>query len=307
MTERPVKNKALFETTKQKRKIFFKEALPIFILLPNINTTIMKLNLQKPLAFFDIEATGLNVAKDRIIEINIYKVSPNGKEESKTWVVNPDYPISEEATKVHGFTADDLKDKPTFKQVAKDIERFLQNCDLAGYNAIKYDIPMLVEEFLRADVDFDVANRRLIDVQNIFMKMEQRTLGAAYKFYLDKELENAHSAEADTKATYEILKAQLDRYQDSDFKDRDGNISKPVQNNMDKLQQFSSHHRNADLMGQIIYNDNNEEVINFGKYRGKTVEDVFKSDPGYYGWIMKSDFPLYTKKLLTRIKLRMKQ
>ncbi len=267
----------------------------------------MELNLQKPLAFFDIEATGLNVAKDRIIEINIYKVNPNGTEESKTWLVNPDYPIAEDATRVHGYTAGDLKDKPTFKQVAKEIERFLQNCDLAGYNAIKYDIPMLVEEFLRADVDFDVANRRLIDVQNIFMKMEQRTLSAAYKFYLNKELENAHSAEADTKATYEILKAQLDRYQDTEFKDRDGNILRPVQNDMQKLQQFSSHHRNADLMGQIIFNDKNEEVINFGKYRGRTVEDVFKSDPGYYGWIMKSDFPLYTKKLLTRIKLRMKQ
>jgi len=266
----------------------------------------MELNLQKPLAFFDIEATGLNVAKDRIIEINIYRVSPNGTEESKTWVINPEYPISEEATKVHGFTADDLKDKPTFKQVAKDIDKFLKNCDLAGYNAIKYDIPMLVEEFLRADVDFEVSNRKLIDVQNIFMKMEQRTLTAAYKFYLDKELNNAHSAEADTKATYEILKAQLDRYKETKFKDREGTISTPVQNDMQKLQQFSRHHRNADLMGQIIYNDNNEEVINFGKYRGKTVEEVFKSDPGYYGWIMKSDFPLYTKKLLTRIKIRMK-
>jgi DNA polymerase-3 subunit epsilon len=234
-------------------------------------------------------------------------VHPNGTEESKTWVVNPDYPISEEATKVHGFTADDLKDKPLFKQVAKEIEKFLQNCDLAGYNIIKYDVPMLVEEFLRADVDFEIANRRLIDVQNIFMKMEQRTLSAAYKFYLNKELDNAHSAEADTKATYEILKAQLDKYGNTEFKDRDGKVSKPVQNDMNQLQAFSSHHRNADLMGQIIYNENNQEVINFGKYKGKTVEEVFKSDPGYYGWIMKSDFPLYTKKLLTRIKLRMKQ
>jgi len=266
----------------------------------------MELNLNKPLAFFDIEATGLNVAKDRIIEINIYKVNPNGTEESKTWVVNPDYPISEEASKIHGFTADDLTDKPTFKQVAKEIERFLQNCDLAGYNAIKYDIPMLMEEFLRADVDFDVANRKLIDVQNIFMKMEQRTLGAAYKFYLNKKLDNAHSAEADTKATYEILKSQLDRYQDTEFTDRDGNISKPVVNDMQKLQQFSSHHRNADLMGQFIYNDKDEIVINFGKHKGRTVEEVFKSDPGYYGWIMKSDSPLYTKKLLTRIRLSMK-
>ncbi len=265
----------------------------------------MELNLQKPLAFFDIEATGLNVAKDRIIEINIHKVHPNGKEENKTWLVNPDYPISEEATRVHGFTADDLKDKPTFKQVAKEIEKFLKHCDLAGYNIIKYDVPLLVEEFLRAGVEFDVENRKIIDVQNIFMKMEQRTLSAAYKFYLDKELENAHSAEADTKATYEILKAQLDRYQDTEFKDRNGAISKPVVNDMNKLQAFSSHHRNADLMGQIIYNEKNEEIINFGKYKGQKVEDVFKKDPGYYGWIMRSDFPLYTKKLMTKIKLRM--
>lgn len=267
----------------------------------------MELNLTKPLAFFDIEATGLDVAKDRIIEINIYKVHPNGVEESKTWVVNPEYPILEEATKIHGFTAGDLEGKPTFKQVAKDIERFLKNCDLAGYNAIKYDIPMLVEEFLRADVDFEVANRRFIDVQNIFMKMEQRTLSAAYKFYLNKNLDHAHSAEADTKATYEILKAQLDRYQDVEFKDRDGNISKPVQNDMNQLQAFSSHHRNADLRGQFIYNDNHDVIINFGKYKGKPVEEVFNIDPGYYGWIMKSDFPLYTKKMLTKIKLGMKK
>jgi DNA polymerase-3 subunit epsilon len=265
----------------------------------------MQLNLQKPIAFFDIEATGLNVAKDRIIEINIHKVHPNGKEENRTWVVNPGYPISEEATKVHGFTAEDLKDKPTFKQVAREIEQFLKHCDLAGYNIIKYDVPMLVEEFLRAEVDFDINNRRIIDVQNIFMKMEQRTLSAAYKFYLDKELENAHSAEADTKATYEILKAQLDRYHDTEFKDRNGKVSKPVVNDMAELHEFSSHHRNADLMGQIIFNDKNEEIINFGKYKGQKVEDVFRKDPGYYGWIMKSDFPLYTKKLMTRIKLRM--
>ncbi len=264
----------------------------------------MELNLQKPIAFFDIEATGLNVAKDRIVEINIHKVNPNGTEENKTWVVNPEIPISTDATKVHGFTNEDVKDKPTFKQVAKEIEQFLKNCDLAGYNIIKYDVPMLVEEFLRADVDFDVKNRKIIDVQNIFMKMEQRTLSAAYKFYLNKELENAHSAEADTKATYEILKAQLDRYKDAEFKDRDGNISKPVVNDMNKLQEFSSHHRNADLMGQIIFNEKNEEIINFGKYKGQKVEDVFKKDPGYYGWIMKSDFPLYTKKLMTKIKLR---
>ncbi len=265
----------------------------------------MKLNLQKPIAFFDIEATGLNVAKDRIVEINIHKVNPNGTEENKTWIVNPEIPISEEASKIHGFTNEDVKDKPTFKQVAKEIEQFLKHADLAGYNIIKYDVPMLVEEFLRAGVDFDIEKRKIVDVQNIFMKMEQRTLSAAYKFYLNKELENAHSAEADTVAAYEVLKAQLDRYENSEFKDRDGNISKPVVNDIGKLQEFSSHHRNADLMGQIIYNEKNEEVINFGKYKGQKVEDVFKKDPGYYGWIMKSDFPQYTKKLLTKIKLRM--
>jgi len=264
----------------------------------------MELKLQKPLAFFDIEATGLNVAKDRIIEINIHKVHPNGSEENKTWVVNPEYPIAKEATKIHGFTAEDVKDKPTFKQIAREIENFLKHCDLAGYNIIKYDVPLLVEEFLRAGVDFDISNRKIIDVQNIFMKMEQRTLSAAYKFYLNKELKNAHSAEADTKATYEILKAQLDRYENIEFKDKDGNISKPVVNDMNKLQEFSSHHRNADLMGQIIYNENNEEIINFGKYKGQKVEDVFKKDPGYYAWIMRSDFPQYTKKLMTKIKLR---
>jgi len=235
----------------------------------------MELNLNRPLAFFDLEATGLNVAKDRIVEISIYKVNPNGSTESKTWLVNPDYPISQEATEVHGYTNEDLLDKPTFKIVGTDISRFLENCDLAGYNSIMYDIPMLVEEFLRADIDFDVDKRKLVDVQNIFMKMEQRTLKAAYRFYLQKDFENAHSAEADTKATYEILKAQLDKYEETEFTDRKGEISMPVQNEVEKLAAFSQHHRNADLMGQIIYNDDNKEVINFGKHKGKTVEEVF--------------------------------
>jgi DNA polymerase-3 subunit epsilon len=265
----------------------------------------MELSLKRPLAFFDLETTGLNVAKDRIIEISILKVHPNGSSESKTWQVNPDYPIAPEASEVHGYTNEDLKDKPLFKQVAKEISRYLDNCDLSGYNALKFDIPLLVEEFLRAEVDFEVKNRRLIDVQNIFMKMEQRTLSAASKFYLGKPLEDAHSAEADTAATYEILKAMLDRYKGVEVTDRDGNTSTPVQNDIKELSEFSAHHRNADLMGQIIYNKEGMEVFNFGKHRGKTVEDVFIREPSYYDWIIKADFPAYTKKLITSIKLRM--
>ncbi len=265
----------------------------------------MELNLKRPLAIFDLEATGLNVAKDRIVEISILKINPNGTNESKTWLINPEYPIAEEASEVHGYTNEDLKEKPTFKQLAKEISRFLDNCDLAGYNALKYDIPMLVEEFLRNDVDFEVTNRKLIDVQNIFMKMEQRTLKAAYKFYLQKELENAHAAEADTMATYEVLTAQLDKYKETEFTDRKGKTSIPVINDMEALATFSSHHRNADLMGQFIFNEEGKEVVNFGKHKGKTVEDVFTSEPSYYKWMMQADFPLYTKKLITRIKFRM--
>ena len=265
----------------------------------------MELNLKRPLAFFDLETTGLNVAKDRIIEIHILKVNTNGTVENKTWLVNPEYPIAEEATAVHGFTSEDVADKPPFKKVAREISHFLDHCDLAGYNSLKFDIPLLVEEFLRSGVDFDVKNRHLIDVQNIFMKMEPRTLVAASRFYLDKELKDAHSAEADTRATYEILKAQLDKYKDVEITDRAGNTGTPVQNDIEKLHQFSSHHRNADLIGQVIYNKEGKEMFNFGKHRGKTVEEVFEREPSYYNWIMNADFPLFTKKLMTNIKLRM--
>ncbi len=265
----------------------------------------MQLNLKKPIAFFDIEATGLNVTKDRIVEISILKILTNGTKELHTWLINPDYPISDEASKIHGYTNDDLSDKPTFKQVAKEISKFLTTCDLAGYNSIKFDIPMLVEEFLRAGVDFEVKNRKLIDVQNIFMKMEQRTLKAAYRFYLDKELVNAHAAEADTIATFEILEAQLDKYQNTEFTDRDGIVSTPVINDMQALQEFSNFNKNADLVGQFIFNKEGKETINFGKHRGKTVEEVFINEPSYYSWIMKSDFPQYTKNMLTNIKLNM--
>ena len=265
----------------------------------------MKLNLKKPIAFFDIEATGLNVTKDRIVEISVLRINSNESKESRTWLINPDYPISEEASKVHGYYFEDLKDKPTFKQKAKEIALFFKGCDLAGYNSLRYDIPMLVEEFLRADVDFDIKNRRLIDVQNIFMKMEQRTLSAAYRFYLDKKLENAHGAEADTLATFEVLEAQLDKYLDTEYTDRDGNTSKPVLNDMQKLHEFSMHKKNADLIGQIIFDKEDKETFNFGKYKGQRVEDIFKKDPSYFSWIMKADFPQYTKNLLTNIKLKM--
>jgi len=265
----------------------------------------MELNLKRPLAFFDIESTGLNVSKDRIIELCIIKVNPNGSQETKTWLLNPGYPISEESESIHGISKEMVADKPTFKQVAKEIYRFLQNCDLAGYNSIRFDIPMLVEEFLRADIDFEVKNRRFIDVQNIFMKMEPRTLKAAYRFFLQKELENAHSAEADVMATYEVLKAQLDRYKEKKITDKEGNVIQPIKNDMDALAEFSNHHRNADLNGQIIYNKRGEEIFNFGKHKGKTVEEVFRKEPAYYDWMQRADFPLYTKKLLTRIKFRM--
>jgi DNA polymerase-3 subunit epsilon len=266
----------------------------------------MKLNLKKPIAFFDIEATGLNVTRDRIVEISVLKILTNGTRELRTWLVNPDYPICDEASKIHGYSNDDLTDKSTFKQVAKEISRFFTNCDLAGYNSLKFDIPMLVEEFLRADVDFEVKNRKLVDVQNIFMKMEQRTLKAASLFYLDKELVNAHAAEADTIATFEILEAQLDKYEGAKFTDRDGNVSTPVINDVQALQEFSNFNKNADLMGQFIFNKEGKEIINFGKHKGKTVEEVFIKEPSYYSWIMKSDFPQYTKNLLTNIKLNMK-
>ncbi|MBN2638057.1 MAG: 3'-5' exonuclease [Bacteroidales bacterium] len=265
----------------------------------------MELQLKRPLAFFDIESTGLNITRDRIVELCIVKVHPGNKTETKTWLLNPGIPISKEAIEVHGITNEMVSDKPGFTQVAKEIDRFLVNCDLAGYNSNRFDIPMIVEELMRSGIDFEVENRRFIDVQNIFMKMEPRTLKAAYRFYLQKELENAHSAEADVMATFEVLKAQLDKYQGAEFEDSKGNKSKPVVNDMDALAKFSSHHKNADLAGQIIYNSEGKEVFQFGKHKGKTVEEVFRSEPSYYDWIQNADFPLYTKRLITRIKLRM--
>ncbi len=251
----------------------------------------MELTLKNPMVFFDLETTGVNVASDRIVEISWLKIQPDGRESKQTQLVNPTILIDPRAIAIHGITDEDVKDKPTFSEIARTLANDFEGCDFAGYNSNKFDIPLLAEEFLRAGVDFDLRKRKFIDVQVIFHKMEQRTLIAAYKFYCQKDLEDAHSAEADTRATYEILKAQLDHYEH-------------LQNDVDYLSVFSTQNRSVDLAGRIIYNDKDIEVFNFGKYKGEPVEEVLKKDPGYFGWILNGDFPLYTKKVLTNIKLR---
>lgn len=264
----------------------------------------MELNIQKPIVFLDLETTGLDVVNDRIIEFSFVKIMPNGTENVWTQRINPTMDIPKSSTKIHGITDEDVRDQPEFKEIARKVVSFIEGCDLAGYNSNKFDLPMLAEELARAEVDVDLKKMRHIDVQTIFHKMEQRTLEAAYKFYCDKTLENSHSAEADTRATYEVLKAQLDKYADVEFKDKEGSISKPVVNNIDKLAEFSAQNKNADFAGRVIFNEKNIEVFNFGKHKGKSVEEVFEADPGYYSWILNSDFPSYTKRILTAIKLR---
>lgn len=254
----------------------------------------MELNLKSPIIFFDVETTGLNITTDKIVEISYIKVFPNGTEESKTIRLNPEKHISEQSTAIHHITDDDVKDKPTFKMVAKELAKTFEGCDVAGFNSNRFDIPLLEEEFINAGIDIDLARRRFVDVQTIFHKMEQRNLVAAYKFYCGKNLEDAHSADADTWATYEVLKAQLDRYPS-------------LQNDVQFLSDFSTQNKNVDLAGRIIYNDKNEEVFNFGKYKGQAVAEVLKRDSGYYGWMMHGDFPQNTKKVLTRIYMRTKQ
>lgn len=251
----------------------------------------MELKLSKPICFFDLETTGIDITKDRIVEISILKVYPNGNKESKTWLVNPTIPIPKAASDVHGITDERVAGEPTFKELAKQIHNMIKDSDLAGYNSDRFDIPLLAEEMLRAEVDFDLRNRVSVDVQTIFHKMEQRTLSAAYKFYCGKDLIDAHTASADTNATYEILKAQLDRY-DS------------LENNIKKLSEFTYRKQIADFAGFIGYNDKGEEIFTFGKHKGKRVEDIFDEEPGYFGWLLGADFPLYTKKILTAIKLR---
>ena len=251
----------------------------------------MQLKLKNPLVFFDLETTGTNIVSDRIVEISYLKISPNGMEESKTMRINPGCPIPAESSAIHGIYDQDVANAPVFKAVAKNIAKDIEGCDLAGYNSNRFDIPLLAEEFLRAGVDIDLNKRKFVDVQTIFHKMEQRTLSAAYKFYCDKSLENAHTAEADTMATYEVLKAQLDRYPE-------------LQNDVAFLADYSSFNKNVDFAGRMVYDDKGVEVFNFGKYKGMSVSDVLKRDPGYYSWILNSDFTLNTKATLTKIRLR---
>lgn len=263
----------------------------------------MKLNLKRPIVFFDLETTGTDICKDRIVEYSLLKVMPDGEEILRTRRINPTIPIPLESSLIHKIYDEDVRDCMTFKQVARDMEQFLKGCDLGGYNLLRFDIPLLAEEFLRCDIDFDIDNRNVIDACRIFHQMEQRTLSAAYRYYCDKKLENAHSAEADTVATYHILMAQLDRYQHTPVEIAEGVEEFPVQNNMEQLHKFTVQ-KTADLSGRIVYNNAGQEVFNFGKHKNVPVEEVLQKEPGYYDWVMKSEFPLQTKKVLTRIRLR---
>ena len=252
----------------------------------------MELTLNRPIVFFDLETTGINIAKDRIVEISILKVNPDGREESETWLVNPEMEIPKEAIDIHGITNERVVNAPIFKELAGKVHDFIADCDLAGFNSSRFDIPLLAEEMLRAGVDFDMNDRVSVDVQVIFHKKEERNLRAGYQFYCGKDLENAHSAAADTRATYEILKAQLDRYED-------------LQNDVDFLHKFSTFQKRADFAGFIQYDQEGAEVFTFGKHKGRKVTEVLKQDRGYYAWIQQADFPRYTKKVLAAIKERM--
>ena len=252
----------------------------------------MNLKLKRPLAFFDLETTGLMIGKDRIVEISILKLHPGGAKESYTKRVNPLIPISAESTAIHGISDDDVKDEKSLKELGPEIIEFMNDCDLAGYNSNRFDVPMLVEELLLNGFDFDVSNRKLVDVQNVFHKMEQRTLKAAYKFYCSKSLENAHSAEADTTATYEILEAQLAKYTDD------------LEPEVDFLHDFSNMYKAVDLAGRIVLNNKDQAVFNFGKHKGKPVAEVFEQEPSYYKWMMDGSFPMQTKQVITAIRLK---
>ena len=252
----------------------------------------MNLDLKKPIVFFDLETTGINIANDKIVEISILKVFPNGNKESKTWLVNPEMEIPQGSIDVHGITNEKVATELTFKELASKVNEMIAGCDLAGFNSNRFDIPLLAEELMRAGIDFDMKNRKAIDVQVIFHKKEQRTLSAGYQFYCEKELEGAHGAEADTNATYEILLAQLTKYKD-------------IGNTVDALSEYSTHGKRADFAGFILMNEEDQEIFSFGKYKGRTVVEVLKENPGYNNWIQNADFPLYTKKVLREIKERM--
>ncbi len=267
----------------------------------------MKLNLKRPLAFFDLETTGVNVGTDRIVEIAILKAMPDASEVLYHKRINPQMPIPLEASLIHGIYDADVAESPIFTDVAEEIITFLGDADLAGYNSNKFDIPMLLEEILRSGFKLDMSTRKFVDVQNIFHQMEQRTLKAAYKFYCDKELLNAHSAEADIRATYEVLLAQIERYDGKAFEDRHGKISYPVKNDVEALYQFTNLNKSVDYAGRIVFNEKGEETINFGKHKGKTLEDIFDSEPSYYAWMMQGDFPMFTKQKLEEVWQRWSQ
>jgi len=251
----------------------------------------MEVKLNKPICFFDLETTGIEVAKDKIVEISILKVYPNGNKESKTWLVNPERPIPAFVSEIHGITNEKVANEPTFKQLAPQIYAMIKDADLAGFNSDRFDIPLLVEELLRAEIDIDMKNCLTVDVQTIFHKKEERTLSAAYKFYCNKTLDNAHSAAADTEATYEIFKAQLEHYDD---------LPKDIKG----LSEYTTRKKSVDFAGFIALNEDGKEIFSFGKHKGHLVDDVLETEPGYFGWIQNADFPLYTKKVLTAIKLR---
>ena len=251
----------------------------------------MKLKLNRPLCFFDLETTGVSITTDRIVEIAVLKLHPKGTREVKVWRVNPECPIPAQASAVHGIYDADIADEPNFKTLSKTIYNFIRNSDLAGYNSDRFDIPLLAEEMLRAEIDFDISHFKTIDVQTIFHKMEQRTLTAALKFYCNEELVDAHSAMADTKATHDVLMAQLERYDE-------------LEGDVDSLNVFTTRKKSADFAGFIVFNSDGDECFSFGKHKGKTVENVLENEPGYFGWLLNADFPMYTKKVLTGIRLR---
>jgi DNA polymerase-3 subunit epsilon len=253
----------------------------------------MKLQLKRPLVIFDLETTGMNITRDRIVEISLLKVFPEDKEELRTYRVNPGVPIPKEVTEIHGISEEDIKDKPGFKEIANELHNFLKDCDFGGFNSNKFDFPLLVEEFYRAGIEFDIEKRKFIDAQRIYHFKEPRNLKAAYRFYCERELENAHSAEADTLATWEVLKAQLDKYED-------------IPHDLDGLHRMSGQSNLADLAGRFMYNNEGEVIFNFGKHKGKKVKDILRAEPGYYHWMMDGDFSLHTKHVLTRVRLSMR-
>lgn len=251
----------------------------------------MNITLSKPICFFDLETTGVNISKDRIVEVSVLKIFQNGNKESRTWLVNPEITISKEVSNIHGITNEMVVNASTFKEESHTIYGFLKGCDLAGFNSDRFDIPLLVEELLRAEVSFDFKNVKTVDVQTIFHKMEARTLSAALKFYCEEELKDAHSAQADTKATHDVLLAQLDRYND-------------LEPNIDFLNKFSTRRKTADFAGFVVFDKSNEMCFGFGKHKGQKVTDILEKEPGYFGWVLNADFPRYTKKVLTEIRLK---